>query len=281
MGQVKSLTLTVLSDNFTSTIIPPLAGEWGFSAYIEADGVRVLYDLGNSGVPLLHNAKLLGIDLSKVDFVVLSHGHSDHTGALANPEVVKLLLGKTVIAHPSVFEKKLLRWRGRLDYIGVPMSREEMESKFKLILSKEPLEFAEGIYFSGEVKNYGFSRYTKGLAKVSGDKVIEDDMPDDVALYINTSRGLVIVTGCGHSGIRNIIRHAKEVTGVDKVYAVIGGFHLLNSEPKEVEEAVKELASLSEKVGPAHCSGHLAKALMATNFKEKYVEAGVGFTLKV
>ena len=281
MGYVRRVNVTVLSDNFTSTIIPPLAGEWGFSAYIETEGVRVLYDLGNSGVPLLHNARLLGIDLSRVDYIVLSHGHSDHTGALANPEVVKLLQGKTVIAHPSVFEKKLLRWRGRLDYIGIPMTREEMESRFRLILSREPLEFAEGLYFSGEVKSYGFPRYTSGLAKAVGDRVTSDELSDDAALYINTPKGLIIITGCGHSGIRNIVRHAKEVTGSEKVYAVIGGFHLLSSDQREVEESMRDVAGVAEKIGPAHCSGHQAKAFVMGNFKDKYLEAGVGFTLSV
>jgi len=120
----KRVRITVLSDNFTSTIIPPLIGEWGFSAFIEADGVGALYDVGNSGLPVVHNAEALGIDLRRdVDYVILSHGHSDHTGGLANQKLREALKGKVVIAHPNVFEKKFLSWRGRLDYIGIPLTR--------------------------------------------------------------------------------------------------------------------------------------------------------------
>ena len=272
----QKVKITVLSDNFTSTIIPPLIGEWGFSAYINADGVGILYDVGNSGLPVLHNAQLLGIDLRRdVDFIVLSHGHSDHTGGLGNEKLRELLRGKIVIAHPNVFEKKLLSWRAKLDYIGLPLSREEMEKEFKLILSREPLEFTKGVIFAGEVKNYGFPRYNKGLFKAEKEGVVQDDLLDDVPLYIKTGKGLVIITGCGHSGILNIIRHAREVTGVDKIYAVLGGFHLLSSPKEHVDEVLRELESVAEKIGPAHCSGFQIRST------SKFVDAGVGSVFEV
>ena len=276
MEKVSKVKIVVLSDNFTSTIIPPLIGEWGFSAFIKADDVGILYDVGNSGLPVLHNAELLGIDLKKdVDYIILSHGHSDHTGGLGNEKLREKLRGKVVIAHPSIFEKKFLNWRSRLEYIGLPLSRDEMEREFKLVLTREPLEFTKGVMFAGEVKNYGFPRYTSGLFKAEGEQIVPDNLLDDVPLYINTDKGLIIITGCGHSGILNIIRHAREVTKEERIYAVLGGFHLLSSPKEHVDEVLKDLESTAEKIGPAHCSGFQVR------MSSKYIDMGVGKTLEV
>ncbi|MCY0882266.1 MBL fold metallo-hydrolase [Acidianus infernus] len=277
MKRLSELKITILSDNFVSTIIPPLIGEWGFSALIEADGTKILYDVGNSGYPVLYNAEKLGIDLSKVDYIVLSHGHSDHTGGFSNPKLVKKLEGKIVIAHPSVFEKKLLNWSGKLEYIGIPMSLDEMEKHFHVILTSQPLEITEGVIFSGEVKRYGYDEYTSGLFTARDSSISGDHMKDDAALYMNTEKGLVILTGCGHSGILNIINHAKEVTS-ENVYAALGGFHLLSSPKDKVVNVSEELLKLG-KVGPAHCSGNLIKSLIAEH-KDKFLDAGVGKVIK-
>lgn len=279
MDQVKKLRIVVLSDNFTSTIIPPLIGEWGFSAYIEADETKILYDVGNSGLPVLYNAKLLGIDLSSIDYIILSHGHSDHTGGLKNEELLKLIKGKTLIAHPSIFEKKFLNWAGKLQYIGLPLTREELEKNFNLILTRKPIEFTKGVMFSGEIKRYGNPEYNAGLFTSKGEEGLEvDHLYDDAALFINTAKGLVILTGCGHSNVLNIVSYAKEVTGVNKIYAVLGGFHLLSSDAQHVNEVINKLSSEASKIGPAHCSGYLARAIVA---KDKFIDLGVGRSFEI
>lgn len=91
---------------------------------------------------------------------MLSHEHVDHTGGLGNSELVKKLEGKIVVAHPSIFEKKLMKWSNKLEYIGIPMTMDEMEKHFHLILTSKPLQITEGIVFSGEIKRYGFNEYT-------------------------------------------------------------------------------------------------------------------------
>jgi len=274
MGSAKTRMLTVLSDNFSSTIIPPLLGEWGFSAYLETEDVKILYDVGNSGIPVLHNAEKLGIRLEQVDYVVLSHGHLDHTGGLGNSKLLRKLEGKVLVAHPSIFEKKFLNWSGKLQYIGLPLTVDEMERKFHLILTKKPVELSKGVYFSGEVKRYGYDEYVSGLFKVSNDGVVEDHMSDDAALYVKTGEGTVILTGCGHSGILNIMNHAKEVMN-DKIYAAIGGFHLLSSSRDHVEKVTTELMNNVTKIGPAHCSGNVIKSIVGSDSK-RWIDAGVG-----
>lgn len=274
MKAIDNLKITILSDNFVSTLNPPLIGEWGFSALVEADDVKILYDVGNSGYPLIYNSEKLGIKLEDIDFIVLSHGHRDHTGGLSNNDVVTKLKGKMLITHPSVFEKKVLNWYGKLEYIGMPLTRDEIEKKFNLILSSEPLEIADGVMFSGEIKRYGYEEYTSGLYTFSNSSLVKDSMKDDAALYINTKKGLVILTGCGHAGILNIIRHAKEVTN-QNVYAAIGGFHLLSSPKEHVEKVADELTKNLQKIGPAHCSGNTIKSIISEN-KEKWLDAGVG-----
>ncbi|BCS93654.1 MBL fold metallo-hydrolase [Metallosphaera javensis (ex Sakai et al. 2022)] len=267
------LKITVLSDNFSSTVIPPLLGEWGFSALVEYEDVKVLFDVGNSGVPLLHNSSLLGIDLTQVDYIVLSHGHRDHTGGLGNPKLLRKLRGKMVIAHPGVFERKLLNWSGRIQDISIPLSREEMEREFSLVLTRDPLEVVEGLHFSGEVKRFGFPQYTGGLYKALN-SVVPDNMEDDASLYVSGDRGAVVLTGCGHAGILNILSDMKEKVKPGEIEAVLGGFHLLSSPRDHVEEVFSSLVRQARKVGPAHCSGNVIKAL-AQNQKV-FLDMGVG-----
>ncbi len=219
--------------------------EHGLSILIE-DDKKVLFDVGQSDV-FLRNAEKLQVDLSDIDYIVLSHGHFDHTDGLK-------FLGDerkfNVIAHPLCFNKKYYEDT----YIGAPFSLEEMEKRFDLITSRQPFKISDNMFFLGEIpRKNDFEGKTPVGYVTEGPKQKEDHVPDDSAIAIKTPKGLVIVTGCSHSGVCNIVEYAKKVTDEDKLYALIGGFHLLGND-KQLEGTIAFLKKQAAKyIYPCHC----------------------------
>jgi len=194
----------------------------GFSVFIAAEQ-KILFDTGATDV-FMHNAGLFGIDVTTADWIVLSHGHWDHADGLR-------ALGKAaapkmrVLVHPGAFVD---RRKATGQYNGISCSREEMAQKFDLVLSKEPFRLSERICFLGEIPRVNdFEAQQTTFYHLQGADRQPDFITDDTALAIETPKGLVIVTGCSHAGICNIVEYAKKVTGQERVLAVIGGFHLL------------------------------------------------------
>lgn len=191
-------------------------GEKGLSLHIEADNKKILLDTGETSL-FLENASKLGVSINDLDWIVLSHGHFDHGDGL------RFIRGKKLICHPDSFIK---RFRKRDNsYLGLHISLEKAKSKFELTMTKAPYKLSENIVFLGEIprKNNFESKTTPFKLENNQD----DFVLDDSAVVITSEKGLVVIPGCSHSGICNIIQHAKTVTGVDKIYAVIGGLHLL------------------------------------------------------
>ena len=193
----------------------------GFSVFVEA-GTRVLFDTGASDV-LLRNAELLGIDLSTADTIVLSHGHWDHADGLC--VLPDYPVKKKLLAHPDVFRD---RHRASGEFNGMTMTSETARDKFDLVLSKEAVEIAEGVYFLGEIPRQNeFEAQKTSFFYFEQGKSHADFLPDDTALAIKTIKGLAIITGCSHAGICNIVEHAKRVCNEERIHLVLGGFHLL------------------------------------------------------
>lgn len=225
------MRMRLLAENLASDMV--WLAEWGFSAWIEYRDMRILFDTGFSDV-YRRNADHAGIDLETVDVVALSHFHRDHTRGLRfHPFESR----KTLIAHPRILTAALDTDDAAVlaDYADI---QRRLAEDFDVRTATEPLEFAEGAFFLGEVPRV--TGFEKGRFE-------DDPMPDDTALAFRTPRGSVVVSGCSHAGICNICEHAKTVTG-QSLYAVIGGFHLLHDEAPPVEETI----AYFQREAPAH-----------------------------
>lgn len=252
------LTLSVLMEN---TAAEGFAAEHGLSFLLESDDATILFDTGQSDA-FLDNAIRMGCDLSRVTHIVLSHGHYDHTSGLAaalgHIRARKSGTAPTLYAHPDVL---LYRSRAIPDgtrNLGMPQSaRDALAAWPASILSKTPVHITESIVFLGEIpRPHPELCVFVGETDCGGVKT-PDTLPDDTALAYITDDGLVIIAGCSHSGIVNIIEHAKKVTGVTKIRSVHGGLHCKDMAPPTLEKTKAALeAENLEELYACHCTGN-------------------------
>ncbi len=259
------MKIRVLVDNNT-LIDRYYYGEPGLSLIIEDGGKTLMLDTGYTDI-ILKNAELMGFDFSRVDTLVFSHGHDDHTRGFKfiyerMPQVVKNF---TVVGHPEVFADK--RDEGEnadeVEHFGTPYRLSEMEKICGLALSREPFKISDNITFLGEIPTYfDFEeRYKMGLYMKDG-KWEDDYETEDSALVYQGKDGIFVITGCSHSGICNIVEHAKRVTGCDKVLGVIGGFHMFKKDER-LAKTIEYLQGCNIKdLYPCHCVSFKAKAEM-------------------
>ena len=271
--------ITTLSEN---TANYGFLAEWGLSILVEVDGVRILMDTGLS-FSAVHNAHLMGIDLSTIDRIVLSHGHADHTGGLQ--EVLKIKGEVEVIAHPDMWAAKYVRRdQERVRYNGIPFSREELESRgARFKLAKEPVHITEHAMTTGEIPMVsGYEEIENNLLVKEAGALHPDPLADDLALIIDTDFGLVVILGCAHRGIVNTARHAQDLTGKELVYAAIGGTHLFRASEERLERTVADLREMGiQRLGVSHCTGFRASARLAQEFEDAFFlnNAGTRLTL--
>jgi 7,8-dihydropterin-6-yl-methyl-4-(beta-D-ribofuranosyl)aminobenzene 5'-phosphate synthase len=273
------IQITTLSEN---TANYGCLGEWGLSILVEADGVRVLMDTGLS-FTAAHNARLMEVDLTSIDRIVLSHGHADHTGGLR--DVLSLTGGVEIVAHPDVWADKHTKRRGGIARsIRIPFLREELEglgARFNLV--KEPVHITENILTTGEIPmTTDYEEIDSHLFVQEGGELKPDPLADDLALIIDTEFGLVVILGCAHRGIINTLRHARNLTGKELVYAVIGGTHLLGASEERMAKTAAELRGMGiQRLGVSHCTGFYSSARLAREFGDIFFlnNAGTRFTL--
>lgn len=264
------MKLTVLTDNATR-IDAYYVGEPGVSYYLEDGDTRILFDTGYSDV-YLQNAEQMGIDLTRLDVIAFSHGHDDHTrGLLYFPETAAPV---TVCGHPGVVEKK--RCDGLM--IGMPLSQEELNARFTLRLSREPVQLSEKLAFLGEIPRVTDFEGKEPIGeRFDGESWQPDYLLDDSALAYRGEEGLWIIAGCSHAGICNIIDYAKKVCHEERICGVIGGFHLLEMTPRVGKTAAYLKKENPKHLCPCHCTSFHARA--AIHARVPVEELCVGDTL--
>ena len=244
------MKITVLVEN-NSRINNYLIAEPAFSLFLEHENKKILFDTGYSDA-FIQNSKKLNIDLNKITDIVLSHGHDDHTGGLKFLNIIDKNI--TFIAHPNLFDEKL---EPDGTFYGCPLTKEELNFKFNLNLTKKPYYITSDLLFLGEIKN----NKSKDI--------------DDSALVCIINNELLIITGCSHSGIINVINYAKEITGLNKIFGILGGMHLI----RESEDEIKKISEFFKKenikyLAPCHCCDLKSKIILAQNNKIENICTG-------
>ena len=275
------LKITIICEN--SVILPfGLIGEHGFSAYIEYRDKKFLFDTGQ-GKGLLNNSRILDKNLKDIEFLFLSHGHYDHTLGLADLLSIKSPL--TIYAHPDIFKGRIWIKNDKKKFIGLPYTRNYLEglgAQFSLL--RDFSEIVKGVYSSGEtVRKTPFERIDAGMKVIDEqNKLIDDEILDDYSLAIDTSKGLVIILGCAHSGIINIINHFIEKTGNDEIYAILGGTHLGFATDEQINKTIEAVETYNiKKLGASHCTGLEVAAKLYNKLKDRFFFASVGSVLEI
>jgi 7,8-dihydropterin-6-yl-methyl-4-(beta-D-ribofuranosyl)aminobenzene 5'-phosphate synthase len=259
-----------------------ILAEHGFSAIVTAEANKkshsVLLDFGFSADGAAFNARALGLNMSVIEALVLSHGHSDHTGAIKS---LTKLIGKKKIKlflHPQAFTTPRYLKYGEDIKVSFPeLSREELQKLgIDIKESAKPLSLAEdSILYLGEIPRQ--TDFEKGMPNAyyeENGKEIFDPILDDTSLVMNLKgKGLVILSGCAHAGIINTVQHARKVTGIDKVHAVMGGFHMTgpNFEPI-IGRVIEEFRKINpDYIIPTHCAGRKAINAIEKEFPAKFL----------
>lgn len=277
------MQLTFLVDN-NSLVGKPLVSESALSMYIEDGEVRLLFDTGYSDAFLV-NAHRLGLDLRRLDWIALSHGHFDHTWGLDHfvrhyfeSVAAKLPISRPkLLAHPQAFVSK--SHRGEQE-IGTLFSEEKLARHFDLRLTDEPVRITDRLFSLGAIeRTLDFEPPTTLGKRLDPAGEVDDLIPDDTALAYVSGKGLIVIAGCAHTGICNTVEQAKRVTGVDKVHTVLGGFHLQKASPERLAATSDYLAALGlDGLYACHCTDLAAKIALASKCPIR--EVGSGLTLE-
>ncbi|MFW6159216.1 MAG: MBL fold metallo-hydrolase [Planctomycetota bacterium] len=240
-----SVRCTVLIENSAGRA--DLAAEHGFSAWIDTGSHRVLFDTGTSGA-VVQNAEALGVDLSRADVIVLSHGHYDHVGGL--PAVCKETAGAVICSHPDA----------NVDPLG-----------HDSLTSRSPEEVVPGVHMTGQVPR---------VTDFETRREPPIPQPDDQAIFFRAPEGVVVVVGCAHAGVVNTLRYVARLAEVDRIHAVFGGTHLAGAPAARLEATADAFRELGiERLGPCHCTGEGPVRYFAERFPDRFFTCQTGTVL--
>jgi len=310
MRECDELTLTVLVDNYIDMLMSnspgitrqgmpehfgarrgtPLAENGiSFLLKVSAGGrtTTILFDAGMSPIPLVHNAKLLGIDLTEVDQVVLSHGHPDHFGGIY-AALEQIGYRVPLLVHPSAFAPRLIqRPDVTLQYFNKALTEAELTAAGAAVVAlKDPLEIAPGVMTSGEIPTtLDFEEEVPvGRMSVRDGHVCADPIEDYQTLIVNVKGlGLIVLDPCGHAGVVSSIDHAIKLAEVETLHGVLGGFHLGHAgiTQAKVDRTVDELVKRRPAwVSPMHCSGFRTQRAVAERMPDAFKLMTVGTVVR-
>ena len=250
--KIKDFKITILSTMLSDSHI----GEWGFSAMIEVDGERILFDAGSRENTVVQNAKELSINLDNIDNIFLSHNHKDHTGGLITLKkeypnsFKKAHVGEGIFySRPNAEgdDNYILSNKNTLENLGI-----------KFISHKNPTQPIPGLWTTGQVPRKYDEKNWSGVSKMIDSKgnIVEDIIPEDQSLFFDTENGIVLISGCGHAGLANTLDYVQKIIPGRPIYKIIGGFHLLKLNNDKLEWTAKKMreAGVNYFVG-AHCTG--------------------------
>lgn len=287
--RLKRLKITVIAEDSVGYDTPYL-GQHGISFLLtaERDGVvkNILVDVAQDSAALIENINRMQIAISCIDAVVLTHCHYDHTRGIA--KILREIGGKDipVIAHPDIFRTHFIS-DPYLRSIGIMDGdrREDIESSGGILyLAGNTLEIMPGLISTGEVERItDFEEVGMSLFTIENGQVKGDLMKDDISVVANVmGKGLVIVTGCSHAGIVNIIQQSIKLTGTKKIHGIIGGFHLIEASEERIQKTALALKKFNpDWVYAGHCTGFRAQVELYNIFKERFSPLHTGMIVEV
>ncbi len=281
-NEVERVTIWVVTDNYYDALRPDgtfarryrslgagksIHAEHGLSYYIETvvngNTSACMFDFGQDSQGVSNNLNLLGIDLGRIQAFGLSHGHFDHfLGAIDILKLARPLLAPDTPFYvgEESFSHRYLSLPGTSGTMDLgQLKKERIEALgFKVVEVAGPVAIIPGAYLTGNIERVApYEKVPPALLIQRGEKPEADDFRGEQALFFNVkNRGLVVLSGCAHAGIVNTVNQARKVSGVDKVHAVMGGFHLINAKPEIIKMTLEDIRAMRpECVVPTHCTG--------------------------
>lgn len=298
MPEVDEVVITVITDNYYDALRPDAAvtrrfriqpgklmhAEHGLSCFIETSfngkASAFMFDFGMDAQGVNRNMEVLGIDAGKADAFGLSHGHFDHWGAMAEILAMnrsRIKKGTPLYLGEEAFERRYsLRpeTTERMDIGQLAKADVEALGLVKIVEVKVPTEVIPGAYLTGRIERVtAYEKSPPVLLIERGDTVVADTFPGEQAVAFHLKgKGLIVLSGCAHAGIVNTVKHVQKMTGIDKVHAVIGGFHLVNAKPEIIRSTIEDMKAINpDYVVPAHCTGFEATMAFMNEMPGRFI----------
>lgn len=275
---IRHLKVTCVVDNRTDR--QDLLVEHGLAFFVEADAVNILFDTGQRDA-LLPNARTLGISFDRLDAIVISHGHYDHTGALA--QALERAPSAALFVYPAALEPKYARISAPpYRYIGIPEpGRRALDAaRRRIVWTETPQPVAPGVAVTGGIPRRSGFEDPGGPFFRDPDCELEDPIPDDQAMILETAQGTLVLLGCAHSGVVNTLEHVSEITNGRQIHTIAGGMHLRSASGERLRNTAQALDRFGvTTIAPCHCTGTEATRYLRSHLGTRVREYTAGCSL--